>query len=164
MFRASDYVWDELCPCFLPMARTKHDEHPYFARLAKTIVWEDLDPFQAATKLELGLTTAEAEAAFKNPLFQKLLRAERIKQDNEIADDPNRGKSTTIGRILRLADKMEHAKQFDKAATALVNLAKIEGHLGPESTVNIFGSLNAKDIQEMKEKLRKEQAEQGLIN
>jgi hypothetical protein len=138
------------------MARPLHEE-PFFHRLANYMVQYDKDIFVAATELELGLTSAECDRVAKNKIFQKYLRGERTKVYNELARDPNRSKDTLVGKAIFSIDKLMEAGQFDKALTGILALAKIEGYVGSDTNVNLFSGLSTKDMEALRNKLKKEQ-------
>lgn len=140
------------------MPRPKPElEEPFYERLAKFMAQEDKEIFVAATSLELGLTSAEVLRVSKNRAFQRCLRIERIRVYNELADDPNRGKTTLVGQAIYAIEKLMDADQYDKALTGILSLAKIEGFVGSDSTVNVFASLNTKDMEALREKLKAKQ-------
>lgn len=136
------------------MARRYEIEEPYFQRLAEHMTRMDKDILVSATELELGLTSAECQRLTKNKAFQRVLRTERIKLYNELAEDPNRGKNTLVGQAAFAIEKLIENEQYDKALTGILSLAKIEGFVGADSTINVFAGLNTKDMEALKEKLR----------
>ena len=55
---------------------------------------------------------------------------------------------------LAAVQKLLEGEQYDKAVTALVALAKLEGWTSDQAQLNIFNDLNAKDIEGLKKKLQ----------
>src|SRR5690242_1202712 len=105
---------------------------------------------QAAADLGQMLTVEEAEDAFRRRSFTRLLWAARNRWFAEIAEDPERSKAAKIGQLEILAKKLEDEGAHDKAAEVIFKIAKIEGWLTPDSTVNVFGSLSAKEFAEVR--------------
>lgn len=107
----------------------------------------------AASELGLKITTEEVQKLLRKPNFQKLLFEQRHRFFTALATDPNFNKDTVVGKLMALAQKMEEAGDLDKAADAMFKIAKIQNWMGPESTVNVFGDLSAKDLAEIRAKV-----------
>jgi hypothetical protein len=135
----------------------KNQEEPYFQRLAALMVEREKDIWQAATELELGLTSEECLKLSKNKIFQQILRSERTKLYNELARDPQRSKDTLVGKAIFAIEKLLEQESYDKALTGILNLAKIEGYVGADTNVNVFSGLNSKDMETLKAKLKQQQ-------
>lgn len=107
--------------------------------------------------LEIGhpLDPDEAEKVSRRREFQEILRVERNKYFAGVANDPTRTKSTVLGKMTVLADKLISEGEHDKAAVVLEKLAKMEGWSGNEGNINIFSGLTARDIAEARERLAK---------
>lgn len=120
------------------------------------IVRDGVSLRQAATILQLPLTTQDCRNIERRKSYQKLLWAARHRYYAEIASDPQRTKVATIGNLQLLAQRLMDEGQYEKTAEVLFKLAKMEGWVGPESNVNVFGSLSHKDLQNIREELKKE--------
>lgn len=107
----------------------------------------------AASELGLKITTEDCQKLLRKPSFQKLLFEQRHRYFNALASDPNFNKDTVVGKLIALAQKMEENGDYDKAADAFFKIAKIQNWMGPESTVNVFGDLSAKDLADIRTKL-----------
>lgn len=141
------------------MAKLKHNEEPFYARLAAIMVREDKNCWQAATDLELGLTNEECTLLMKNQRFQQILRTERLKLYNELASDPNRSKHTLIGQAMFCVEKLMEQDSYDKALAGLLNIAKIEGFVGSDTNVNVFAGLSSRELAELKQKLKSQKSD-----
>lgn len=142
------------------MAKQREHEEPYFQRLAAHMVREDRDCWQAATDMELGLTTHECASLLKNKAFQRILRSERTKLYNELANDPARGKDTLVGQAMFSIEKLLESEQWDKALTGILSLAKIQGFVGADTNVNLFTGLSTRDLESLKTKLKEKALDQ----
>lgn len=108
---------------------------------------------QAATELEIQVDPDEAEMTSRRKEFQEILRSEKNKYHQMIANDPTLTKSVVVGQLWLLADKLTKDAEYDKAAGVLEKLAKLAGWQGAESNVNIFAGLTAKDIAEARARI-----------
>lgn len=108
---------------------------------------------QAAADLGQLLTQEEAEDTFRRRSFQRLLWAARHRFHAEIAEDPDRSKAAKLGQLEILAKKLEEQGDYDKAAEVILKIAKIEGWLTPDTNVNVFGSLTAKEFSDLRKSL-----------
>jgi len=118
------------------------------------MVRHNLSLRQAALDAGEILTVDEAEKLSRSREFQRVLWAERQKFWKELASDPSRGKATIIGRMEHAIAKLLEAGEWDKAIEGLIKLAKVEGLLGTDASINIWGTASAKDIEEVKKQLR----------
>jgi hypothetical protein len=108
---------------------------------------------QVATELGLDLTNEEIVNIERRKTFQNTLWAARSKFYNELAQNPERSKQTTIGTMLFLAQRLIEVGQYDKAAEVLFKAAKVEGHVGSENTTNIF-NLTPQELEEARKKIQ----------
>ena len=132
---------------------------------AEIMVRESKSLPQAVTDLGISLSTLECKKVEKRPSFHRLLWDARNKWSKEVADIPSRGKQSTIGMLQFLAQKLQDDGQYEKAAEVLFKLAKLEGWVGNESTVNVFGNLSNADLEKLKTKVKSvEKVEDAGIN
>jgi hypothetical protein len=105
--------------------------------------------------IEVGheLDVDEAKRVFARREFQEILRREKNKYYQAVANDPARTKSSILGRLSVIADRLISEGELEKAANVLDKLAKVEGWTGSESNVNVFAGLTAKDLAEAKERI-----------
>ena len=131
---------------------------------AEIMVRESKSLAQAVTDLGVSLSTVDVKKVEKRPSFQRLLWDARNKWNREIADIPSRTKQSTIGQLQLIAEKLIQEGAFDKAAEVLFKLAKLENWVGETGTVNVFGGLSQRDIDDLKKKLPKEEKVADVAN
>lgn len=107
----------------------------------------------AAQELGYALDARGAETIQRRKSFGRLLWAARFRFHAEVAGDPGRTKDATIGQLQVLAEKLTKDGAYDKAAEVLFKISKMEGWVGPEQEVNVFGSLTASDLAEIRQRL-----------
>ena len=110
---------------------------------------------QAATHLQRVISIDECNQILRRATFQRVLWEARHRFFSELGSNPNYKKETAIGRLLSLAEKLEQEGRFADAAEVTFKVCKINGWTGPESTVNVFGDLSQKDIDNIRKKLSK---------
>lgn len=123
-------------------------------KVASLMVRHALTLWQAVTREELGMTTADCEILEKNPAFQQALRSEALKFHTELATDPNRSKLSKIGQLEMNAAKLEKEEKWEKAAEVHFKIAKIEGWLEGDTTINVIAGLTSKELAEAKERIK----------
>lgn len=116
---------------------------------------------EAIALLNAPVTSEECKAIERRGSFKKLIWAARLRYWAELGSDPERTKSSTIGQLQLLAQKLMDEGEYEKAAEVLFKIAKAEGWVGSESTVNVFQGLTAKEFTELRERL-KQQASQPV--
>ena len=126
----------------------------WYEKAADAIVRQGQTLFQWSNEHNKGLTSRECENVARTKEFQNVLRRMRNQLYKELSTDPSRSRSTAIGQLLFAVQKLLEGEQYDKAVTALVALAKLEGWTSDQAQLNIFNDLNAKDIEELKKKLQ----------
>jgi hypothetical protein len=110
---------------------------------------------QAVTQMGRIVSLDECNAILRRATFQRVLWEARHRFFSELGSNPNYKKETAIGKLLALAEKLETEGKFDAAAEVVFKIAKMNGWTGPESTVNVFGDLSQKDIDNIRKKLSK---------
>ena len=111
---------------------------------------------QAATDLDLDVTSEECNNIIRREGFQKLLQEARHKHFHDLGSDPNYSKDSAVGKLIVLSQKLEEEGSFDKAAEVVLKIAKIQGWVGPESNVSVFGELTQRDLDAIREQVVKE--------
>jgi len=109
----------------------------------------------AVTEMGRIVSLEECNKILKRSTFQRVLFEARHRWFSELGSNPNYKKETAIGRLLSLAEKLEVDGKYDSAAEVVFKIAKMNGWTGPESTVNVFGELSQKDIDNIRKKLSK---------
>ena len=128
---------------------------------AELVAREGVSLREAATRLKIPLTTEEAALAWRSKLFQKLLRAERLRYNLEISNDPGWSRRAAVGKMLYLVDRLIEAGEHDKALEGLLKVAKVEGWLSADTNVNVFGALTDKELLELKAKIAERANNEG---
>lgn len=108
---------------------------------------------QAATELGIELDPMESDRTSRRREFQDILRVEKNKLYQSVANDPSRSKATSIGKMEILIENLIAEGEYDKAGQLIERLAKLEGWVGGDSNVNVFAGLTARDIAEAKERI-----------
>lgn len=118
------------------------------------IVREGRTLFAYSNEKELGLTSRECENLQKNKAFQETLRNRRNIYHKEVAGDSTFSRAAAKGQLMVAINKMMEKEQYDKAATAIMNLAKLEGWTSDGTNVNVFADLTATDLAKLREKFK----------
>lgn len=124
---------------------------------AELMVRDALGLKEALTHLGVALTTQECQNVLRRKSFQALLRTTKTRFQAEVANTPGRNKTSAIGQLQILADQLQRDGEFDKAAEVLFKLCKLENWVGEGQTVNVFGGLTQKDLDEMRAKLKEQE-------
>ena len=140
----------------------KFREDPSHRPLAELMAREGLTLREAATRLSLQLDSVEAANLFRTKGFQKLLQTERYRFFREIAGDPEWSKRTAIGQMLYANQRLMEQGEYSQVIEGVLKVAKLEGWVGSESTVNIFGGVSQEDINQMKVQLAAEVAKEAV--
>lgn len=119
---------------------------------------------EAAGRLGIPLNSEGADLLYKRASFNRLLWESRHRYFNELSSSPNFRKDTAMGKLMVLAQKLEEADQFDKAAEVIFKLGKMAGWVGPESTVSVFGELSQRDLDAIRDSVAKDANTNKQIN
>jgi hypothetical protein len=134
----------------LPERPTEH----WFEKAADAIVREGKSLFQYTNEADLGLTSRECDNTLRTKAFQEVLRTRRNLYYKEIAQDPSLSRAAVKGQLVLAINKMLEKEQFDKAANAIMQLAKLEGWTSDGTNVNVFNELTAKDLATLRDKFK----------
>jgi hypothetical protein len=129
---------------------------------AENMVSTGLSLKQAAMDLGRELSSQDAELILRRKSFKRLLWEAQFRWSNAVASDPNFSRDSTIGKLLDLGRQLEEEGKHDKAADCIFKAAKIAGFVGPESTVSVFGELSAKDLEQIREAVAKDNKSAGV--
>lgn len=132
-------------------------EH-WYSQAAAIMVRDGLSLFGATNMLDLGIRNSECEVIQLTPEFQAVIRAERNKFYKELADDPTRSRRAAVGRLVFLVDRLIEREQFEKAANALMQLAKLESWISEGANISIFQDLSQKDLEALRIKFKETKA------
>lgn len=128
-------------------------EH-WYEGACDAIVREGRTLFAYSNEKDLGLTTRECENVQKTKAFQEVLRTRRNVYYKEIAGDASLSRAAIKGQLVVAIAKMMENGQFDKAANAIMQLAKFEGWVSDGTNVNVFADLTAGDLAKLREKYK----------
>jgi hypothetical protein len=118
---------------------------------------------EAATILEVDVTSEECNKILRRSGFNRLLWEARHRYFSNLGSDPNFKKDTAIGMLLDKAKKLDEIGEFDKSAEVLFKIAKMTGWVGPESTISVFGELSQRDMDTIRTKIAQD-AVQKRVN
>lgn len=135
------------------MANKKNEG--FLGKLAEKMVRENKPILVAANELEIDMPSRDVLNIERRKSFQQLLWAEKHKFHKELAQDANRNKSVLIGQMVYIIDELMKVGKFKEAAEAILKLAKIEGYVGTEGTVNIIEGLSAIEMENVRRELMK---------
>ncbi len=126
---------------------------------------EGLSLREAATRLQVALSSEDVANLFRTKGFQKLLQTERYRFFREIAGDPEWSKRTAIGQMLYANQRLMEQGEYSQVIEGVLKVAKLEGWVGSESTVNVFGGLSQVEFDQMRQQLKDAVAkEAGVVN
>lgn len=128
----------------------------WYDKAADAIVREGLTLFAFTNREDLGLTVRECENILRTKLFQETLRTRRNIYYREIANDSSYSRNAAKGQMMVAITKMMENGQYDKAAAAIMQLAKLEGWTTDGTNVNIFQDLSQADIVKLRAKMQKQ--------
>jgi hypothetical protein len=111
---------------------------------------------QASMDMGKEVSSVECEVILRRRSFNRALWEARHRYFANLGNSPNFKKETVIGKLLNLAQKLEDEGKHDKAADSLFKAAKIAGFVGPESTVSVFGELSQRDLEALRETVKKQ--------
>lgn len=140
------------------MGRPLKAEEDWFTRVADTMVREQKSIRQAAMEHGIACTSEELATIEKRKGFQAALWTARHRYNKELASNPERTKTALLGQMVFLVQKLIEEGEYDKALEGLLKLAKVEGFIGPDQQVNIFGGVTPADLQEARKRIESELA------
>ena len=133
-------------------------EEPWFQRVAEAMIRQSLSYQEAILKLgipsETRLTLDELMPMSRRKTFVAALRTERHNQETEIANDPGATKQAAIGALMICASRLMESNAYDKAAEVWLKIARMQGWVGAESTVNVFQGLKPAEYSELQRAVR----------
>lgn len=139
-------------------------EQPWYQSAAELIAREGLSLREAATRLQIPITSEVAANTFRNKTFQRVLRAERLRYFNEIAGDSAWSKRAAVGQMLYLISRLVERGEDKEALEGLLKVAKVEGWLSADTNVNLLYGLTEKEFQELRAKALAKAQETTVAN
>lgn len=118
------------------------------------MVLENCSLRKAAEQLQVSLTPADAQAIERRKAFQRVLWQTRYKHFQELADNPARTKQVLLGQIVYAIDQLFKEGAWRDVIDGGLKLAKIEYNV-EDQTVNVFQGLTQKDLDAIKNRIKK---------
>lgn len=131
----------------------KPQEHWYEAA-ANTMIREGVTLFKYSNLNDLGLTSTECENIVRTKRFQEILRVQRNLYHKELATDSSLTRAAVEGQLVLAISKLLENQVYDKAATAIMQYAKLKGWTSDAVGVNIFQELAGGDFEKMRARLK----------
>lgn len=122
---------------------------------AELMAREGVSLREAAGRLRVQMTNEECATQFRTKIFQRLLRVERLRFAVEVANDPGWSRRAAIGKMLYLVDRLIENGENDKALEGLLKVARVEGWLAAETSLNLTMGITDRELMEIKEKIAK---------
>ena len=117
---------------------------------------------EACTRLQVPITSQEAENTYRSKTFQRVLRSERNRFFIEVAEDPARTKTTAIGQLLFSLERLAEAGEHAEVVEGLLKLARIEGWTSGEGqSVTVLG-LTQKELDDIRKSVGSREAVKPL--
>lgn len=131
----------------------RNSEHWYEAA-CDAIIREGKNLFAFSNEKDLGLTVRECTGVYQTKHFQEVLRVRRNIYFKELANDSSLTRAAVKGQLVLAISKMLEREQYDKAANAIMQLAKLEGWTSDGTNVNVFNELTHADLVKLREKFK----------
>ena len=95
--------------------------------------------------------------------FKEALEEARLAHYAEIGSNPRLTKEAVVGQLYVLASRLASDREDYKASDALLKLAKVQGWMGaePDSLWTTFSKLSQAELDEVRRRLREQQAAQA---
>lgn len=126
-------------------------EEPWLADALELSLRSGMSLKSALTQMGVEVDLEELHKIQCRASYQKLLWALKHKIALELGGDPELTKQVGIGHLILQADALTQEGQHDKAAEVWFKIAKLEGWVGVEGQVNVFGDLTQADLDRIKE-------------
>lgn len=146
------------------MATPPLDLETWYEPVIEIMIAERIPLLMAVTRYgaqDIALTPEECAGHERRKSFKDLYRAMLRKHYMEAASPVDHTKTILVGRMLANAKSLETMGKVKEANEALMGVARVEGWVGGEQTVNIFDSLTGADYQKLKDSV--EQRKKGTI-
>jgi hypothetical protein len=131
----------------------RQTEH-WYEKAADAIIREGKTLFAYSNEVDLGLTSRECENVLKTKKFQETLRVRRNIYHKEIAADTSFTRSAAKGQLMVAITKLMENGLYDKAANAIMQLAKLEGWTSDGTSINVFNELTQADLVKLRDKFK----------
>lgn len=109
---------------------------------------------RAAEACGVELTQEEAEVHERRKSFERAKWDAEHKYAAEIGSNPDWNKTVLVGEMRIIATKLREMGEYKQAAEVLFSLAKITGDVGPDVQTNVFEGLSARELEDIRAKLK----------
>lgn len=123
----------------------------WYERVADRIVRESVSFPQAAALEGLALTTDECEKYQKRREFQRVLQAKRNHFYAELGTEPSKNKNVLVGQMIYCINQLIRGGDYKDALDGILKQARVEGFVGGDQEVNVFGGLSAKEFDQLRD-------------
>jgi hypothetical protein len=113
---------------------------------------ENISLREAATRLQIPLTSQEIITVSKRASFQKALRAAQNAHFQEIAADPSYSRRSVIGKMLFFIERLSDEGEYRDAVEGLLKVARVEGWLNETPNINVFNNLTDQELNAIKQR------------
>lgn len=133
------------------MSKTDQPELIWFRKAAEKVAREGKSFLHVLDEMKIdGMRPQEADELYRSKSFQTVLRAERHRYANELANDPQFSKNTAIGMMMIAIQKLMEEGEWDKALEGITKLSKLTGWQGMDTQVAVFGDLKGKEFEQLR--------------
>lgn len=136
------------------MAKSSRAPRPWYRQVADAITQQGLSFRQAASELDLELTPEECLKTERSKDFQDVLWQARFDYWSEVGSNPGRSKAAALGLLTLALQSLAAQGEWEKVIDGILKLAKCEGWVGGDSSVQVFAGLTARDIEEARKKIQ----------
>jgi hypothetical protein len=146
------------------LARVQVKSEHWWADCADCMIREGRNMFFYCNEHGLGLTSAECDKVTRSQVFQELFRIRRNIYYKELANDSSLTRTAVKGQLVLAIQKMIEKEQYDKAANAIMQLAKLEGWTSDGTNVNVFNDVTQKDLDALRKRVAGMQPSKENVN
>lgn len=139
------------------MPRPKKSE-TWYSQAIDLMLRDRLDLMRAAQLLGVELLPEEAATHQRRRAFRELYDQAARDYFESKSSVTQHTKQALVGRMLDAVDRLLILDKFADASEILFKIAKVEGWVGAETSINLFQELSGKDISEMREALKRKQS------
>jgi len=131
------------------------ETYPQWWKPVCDLMVRDNLPFRrAAFNCGQDLPVEEAAKIETQHAFQRCLETQRRAFYKEIGSNAGWSKRAAIGQLLMYADKLSKDGAYDKAVEAVNKACRLEGWIGGDQDIKVFGNLSAKEFDDIRTKLK----------
>ena len=133
------------------MSAVKEPES-WYSRVASLMLVERLDFLQACLVEGIPMSPADALKHQRRRSWRDAWEQQSRAYYEDKSSISAHSKSILKGKMLDNSERLTQAGKFKEAAEVLFQLAKVEGWVGAETSINFWDSLTGADITKLREK------------